>query len=237
MKNIKAIIFDFGGTLDTNGIHWSEKFWEAYVNFNIMLPKDEFRKAFVYSERKIPQIIEADYSLLKTYKTQLNYQLEYLVNQNLLDLPKDSLVKTLSEYCYQSVTKNVLKTRAVLQKLKENFSLGLVSNYYGNVKTVLKELNLLNFFDVVVDSALVGIRKPDVRIFTYTISALNVKPGNVIVIGDSYKNDIAPAKSLGTTTIWLKGKGWENHNDSQQADATITSIDDLPQAINKIFTE
>ncbi len=141
-QTIKAIVFDFGGTLDTNGVHWAEKFWEAYTHFQISILKEEFRNAFVYSERKIPGIIQEDFSLLKTYQTQITYQLEYLIdNKLLLNIDERKTVTELSNYCYQSVLKNIPITKNILHELKNNFALGLVSNYYGNVKTVITGLS------------------------------------------------------------------------------------------------
>jgi putative hydrolase of the HAD superfamily len=233
-SKIKAIVFDFGGTLDTDGVHWAEKFWEVYTHFKISLPKDEFRNAFVYSERKISGIIKQDFSLLQTYKTQINYQLEYLTDKNILTNIDENLVNTLSQFCYKSTTNNIPITKSILENLKNNFQLGLVSNYYGNVKTVLTELGVANYFDAIVDSTIIGIRKPDSKIFEHIITKLNVNSEEVIVVGDSYKNDIAPSKLLGCKTVWIKVKGWNNSEIIEDADVIIKSIKELPDAINKI---
>ena len=32
---MKAILFDFGGTIDTDGVHWSEKYWDLYEQFSV----------------------------------------------------------------------------------------------------------------------------------------------------------------------------------------------------------
>ncbi len=237
-SKIKAIVFDFGGTLDTNGVHWAEKFWEAYTHFQISIPKEEFRNAFVYSERKISGIIKQDFSLLKTYQTQITYQLEYLVNNKLLlDIDERKTVTELSNYCYQSILKNMPTTKNILNKLKNNFTLGLVSNYYGNVKTVLTGLSLVEYFNIIIDSTIVGIRKPDSRIFKHIINEIDIKPEEVIVVGDSYKNDITPAKLLGCKTVWLKVKGWIDTNKSENADVTIESLNELMLAINNLFLD
>ena len=233
-KKIKAIVFDFGGTLDTDGIHWAEKFWEVYNHFNISIPKEEFRNAFVYSERKISGIIKSDFSLIKTYKTQITYQLEYLSDNKILSNFDENLSDELSSYCHGSTRSKVNETIKILDKLKENFALGLVSNYYGNVKTVLTELGLAKYFNSIIDSTIVGIRKPDSKIFEHIINGLDVDSSEVVVVGDSYKNDIAPAKSLGCKTIWIKVKGWNDNGETEKADRIIGSINELPSAIEKL---
>ena len=50
---IKGIIFDYGGTLDTGGDHWSEVIWCAYGKAGVAVNKAEFREAYVYAEREL----------------------------------------------------------------------------------------------------------------------------------------------------------------------------------------
>ena len=45
------MLFDFGGTIDSDGVHWSEKYWELYVRHKIDVPKQAYEKSFVESER------------------------------------------------------------------------------------------------------------------------------------------------------------------------------------------
>ena len=47
---MKATLFDFGGTIDTDGVHWSEKYWELYKRFKIETSKTDFERSFVESE-------------------------------------------------------------------------------------------------------------------------------------------------------------------------------------------
>jgi putative hydrolase of the HAD superfamily len=61
---------------------------------------------------------------------------------------------------------------------------------------------------------------------------MGISPYNSIVVGDSYKKDIIPAKQIGCSTIWLKGKGWkDNPIATPFADDIITDI----QQIRKII--
>lgn len=233
-RKIKAIIFDFGGTLDTDGVHWAEKYWEAYKHFRVSVSKKDFRRAFIYAERKIPGIIEPEFSLINTYETQITYQLEYLIINKILSKTDMSLLNKLTEYCYQEVVRKISMSRLILDMLKVNYTLGLVSNYYGNIETVSSELGLASCFDTIVDSTIVGVRKPDKRIFKIIMNELNVNPSDVIVVGDSYNNDIIPAKSLGCKTIWLKVKVWSDNICTENADKIIKTIKELPMAIKKL---
>jgi HAD superfamily hydrolase (TIGR01509 family) len=234
MKNkIRTIVFDYGGTLDTDGIHWSECFWDSYQHFHIPVEKKDFRDAFVYSERTIINIIKPDFNLISTYNTQLYYQLEYLTNNRLLKGTDKVNINELSRYCYNLVKEKISVTRDILAHLVKNFNLGVISNYYGNVEVILKELEILKYFSAVLDSTVIGIRKPDKRIFSLALDRLNSLPEETMVVGDSYKNDIAPAKELGFTTVWLDVKRWSTPEDISGADIIIKSIKELPDILKE----
>jgi FMN phosphatase YigB (HAD superfamily) len=228
----KAVIFDFGGTLDTNGIHWSEKFREAYTALNLNVSKVDFREAFVWASRNVTDLIKPESLLAVNLSAQLSQQIKFLSIKYPQEFKNSNLVNELTSYCYTEVTRNIKISGPVLKKLKPEFKIGLVSNYFGNIKTVLQELSLLDYFDTIVDSTDVEIRKPDPRIFEIAIKELNINPADTIVVGDSYKNDIAPAKTIGCNTIWLKVKGWENTEETASADRIINSIEYLPEEIS-----
>lgn len=228
----KALLFDFGGTLDNDGIHWSEKFYEVYNHFHIPVSKENFREAFVYSERTIANIIKPDFNLKQTLNMQIKYQLEHLQNKFYLSDVFTLILDELTEYCYRSVVQNAKISKEILEQLAPEYLLGVISNFYGNVETVLEELSLKKYFTSIVDSAVVGIRKPDTQIFNVALKELGVNPAEAIVIGDSYGNDIAPAKLLGCNTIWINNKGWKNPEEICSADRIIKSIKELPDILN-----
>jgi putative hydrolase of the HAD superfamily len=234
----KALLFDFGGTLDTDGIHWSEKFFEVYMQFHIPISKENFREAFVYSERTIVNIIKPDFNLKQTLKTQLKYQLEYLQKNNFLPEVFSFITDELTEYCYRTVVQNVEISKEILEQLSPEYLLAVISNFYGNIETVLEELSLKKYFTSILDSAVVGIRKPDPKIFEIALNELGVNPNDAVMIGDSYTNDIVPAKLIGCKTIWINNKGWEEQNENNKADIIIKSFKELPEILvtkNKII--
>ena len=129
---------------------------------------------------------------------------------------------------YADVRKETSKSREVLLQLKQQYPLVLVSNFYGNISTVLKEMGMDSLFDNIIESAVVGVRKPDPKIFTLGVEALQMVPEEVTVVGDSYDKDIVPAKQAGCQTVWLKGKGWTDEEpDGKAADRIISQLDEL----------
>lgn len=90
------------------------------------------------------------------------------------------------------------RTGPALARLRSaGLLLGVVSNSDGRVEQALAAAGLREFFDVVVDSGLAGVEKPDPRIFRLALEALAVSPDEAIYIGDIYEVDAIGARAAG----------------------------------------
>jgi HAD superfamily hydrolase (TIGR01509 family) len=81
--------------------------------------------------------------------------------------------------------------------------LGVVSNSDGRVEQALGAAGLRDYFDVVIDSALVGLEKPDPGIFRAALEALGVQPDEALYVGDLYEIDVLGAQAAGLRAIWF----------------------------------
>ncbi len=91
-----------------------------------------------------------------------------------------------------------------LQKLRDaGLRLGVVSNSDGRVEQALEAAGLRRYFDVVIDSALVGVEKPDPRIFHAALEALGVGPQEALYVGDLYEIDVLGARAAGIDAVLL----------------------------------
>ena len=223
---LKGYIFDYGGTLDTGGQHWGKVIWHAYERQQVPVSEEAFRDAYVHAERTLGRnpIIQPDFTFYKTIETKIRIQLEYLQEKN--DVSSvSSYLKPLTDSLYEATVKETAKSREVLLQLKQQYPMVLVSNFYGNIATVLKEFKLDGIFDKIIESAVVGVRKPDPQIFTLGVEALGMQPDEVVVVGDSMDKDIIPAGKAGCHTIWFKGEGWTNDPvDESPAGKVITDL-------------
>lgn len=228
---IKGYIFDYGGTLDTGGQHWGKVIWHAYERQQVPVSEPDFREAYVHAERTLGKnpIIKPDFTFYKTIETKIRIQLEYLQEQNCVSSVSNYL-KPLTDNLYSITCKETSKSREVLLQLKQQYPMVLVSNFYGNIATVLKEFQLDGIFDTIIESAVVGVRKPDPQIFTLGVEALGMQPDEVIVVGDSMDKDIIPAGKAGCHTIWFKGEGWTDAPVDESAAGRV--ITDLRQIVN-----
>lgn len=230
---MKGVIFDFGGTLDTNGIHWSEKFYDVYLNTGIPLEKKIFEKAYLKAEPEVGNYITAGSMFSDVLKAQVNLQFDFLAEEVRLFsfLKKSAVTSRIVNECYNDVLAVVAISREVLEQLKGKYSLGIVSNFYGNLETVLKEFELFGYFDSIIDSKCAGVKKPDPEIYKMVLSSMNLSAGECVMIGDSYNSDIIPAKLAGMHTIWLKGRSWEKPEDQKKADRIINSIEEIKEIL------
>jgi putative hydrolase of the HAD superfamily len=222
---VKGYIFDYGGTLDTGGQHWGKVIWHAYEHLQVPVSETDFRDAYVHAERTLGKnpIIQPDFTFYKTLETKIRLQLEYL--QTSYITPLTSYILPLTSHLYEATVAETSKSREVLLSLKKQYPMVLVSNFYGNIATVLKEFKLDGIFDTIIESAVVGVRKPDPQIFTLGVEALGMQPDEVVVVGDSMDKDIIPASKAGCHTVWFKGEGWTNAPvDESPAGKVITDL-------------
>ena len=251
---VKGIIFDYGGTIDSRGDHWSEvilRGWRKVLGEDI--DYQLFRDAYVEGERAMARerIIMPDddfrATLLKKVLVELKYYFsrsgepgrqEDLNNDGVSGLEGKGVAEKIAvdtvgiagkiaDACDYMARESVNAAKGVLGDLKKRYPMVLVSNFYGNVESVLAGYDVARFFDAVVESAVVGVRKPDPAIFALGVEALGMRPDEVVVIGDTYKKDILPALHLGCRAIWIKGKGWTPEDDAQEYSYIIHNLEEL----------
>ncbi len=232
MSSIKGIIFDYGGTIDTDGIHWGEFIWKEYRKQGIEIEHETYREAYVYGERFLAanHVIEPTDTFHTLLRKKIAIHFDYLCNR----FPEKHFSKEnaekIADGCYSEVKKTMEITCGVVRELSREYPLVLVTNFYGNMPVVLKEFNLSEYFKTIVESSVVGLRKPDPSLFALGVEALGFEPQEIVVIGDSYRKDIYPSSTLGCKTVWLKNICWEEEAVVQghEADAVIRTLKDLP---------
>lgn len=224
---MKAVLIDFGGTIDTDGRHWYKVFKQAYSCVAPAIEDALLRQAYVYAERTLGKnpIINPQFTFCKTLESKLSLQAIYLRENGCPVTEVQS--KQILDSCYSVVTTNINKVaRPELDSLSERCPLMLVTNFYGNMNSVLKEFGIDRYFTGIVESAVEGVRKPNPDIFRLAVNRLGVLPADAVMIGDSLSKDILPAMEVGCKTIWLEGEQWEDESVSATCspDFTITTL-------------
>lgn len=229
-EGVRGLIFDYGGTLDTGGEHWSHVLLRGWQAAGVATDIEHFREAYVYAERELARTLhilpEHNFGDLLLIKARI--ELGWMAHQNLLP-PEDvePKARVVADYCYDFARKHVEAALPVLEKLKERYEMVLVSNFYGNISTVLKDFGVDHCFKKIIESAVVGVRKPNPEIFRLGVKALSLPAEECLVVGDSYRKDILPALEAGCKAVWIKGEGWNQADNEQEYAHTILSLQEL----------
>ena len=211
LDKVKGILFDYGGTIDSNGMHWAEVIWMAYEALKVPVSKAVFRDAYVHGERTLGKnpIVKPHHTFLDMLRLKSDLQIQWLKENG--HLSAEAITPELPE------------------QLAERYPLVLVSNFYGNIESVLKDFGLDHLFGAIVESAVVGIRKPDPAIFRLGVDKLGFPADEIVVVGDSYDKDIVPATRIGCQTIWLKSIGWSAYKGNETADIVLSDFTEIKQ--------
>lgn len=191
----RVIVFDFGGTLDTHGHHWARVLFERWQEVLSDLSWERFYEAYVAAERAMTT--EEGWDFHRTLRHKCRLEARFMQRP---DAPEQA--DAVADACYELARECTSRSKNVLEALRaKGMPLVLVSNFYGNLPAVLRDFGLEACFDRVVESARVGVRKPDSAIFRLVLDLYPaLTPADVLVAGDSERNDILPAQSLGMKT-------------------------------------
>jgi putative hydrolase of the HAD superfamily len=194
----EAVLFDFGGTLDADGRPWCHRFHDGYRAVGGRLELARFGEHFSLSDRMLAcRSGITGFGFARMVEAQVELLRSLLPDGPSLD------VANWSAGFVTAARKAVARNRPVLDRLCEQFELGVVANFSGNLRPCLEELGLEDCFAVVFDSAVVGLRKPDFRLFNAAFDALGRLPEECWMVGDNPFSDIEPAGRLGCATCWL----------------------------------
>jgi len=120
----------------------------------------------------------------------------------------------------------------IIQELDFKSKIGLISNTtcFGP-KKLLQKFSLDKYFKGKVFSFEVGLLKPNPKIFKLALNRLDSSPKETVMIGDSLKKDIIPAKNLGMKTILVDRN--KKYTQTKEADAIINSLNELNSVLEK----
>ena len=97
----------------------------------------------------------------------------------------------------------IARNRPVLKALGARYRLGIVSNFYGNLHGVCGSLGIDDLFEAMVDSEVVGAKKPEPAIFQAAMGPMGVEAAASLMVGDSLHRDREGALRSGLDFIWI----------------------------------
>ena len=206
MARAKAIFFDLGETLVTQNIEDNLVTVKALEKISKIIPHRN-------SPSELFTIYKQGYKVNETFRTKhyveipIQAWMVQLLRRALGQEPEDSLVEEAIKIVVSARAENAVvfpDSKPLLEKLsKRRIKLGIISNVSSHdvAMEILRKVGLLEYFDTVVTSAFVGIRKPDPGIFLYALMQFKLQPREAIIVGDSEGHDVWGGTITGMKTV------------------------------------
>jgi putative hydrolase of the HAD superfamily len=205
LEGVRAVLFDVGGTLlhpdwerlarlasrgagrEFRPAELGRKFKEMMCEVDAGMqrgepaPEDSRKRNWVF--RRVYRALEIDEATCESLSEQIDAT---HAERHLWCAPDDEAAR-------------------VLGAVKEaGLRLAVISNTEdGRLDELLELVGLKEHFDLLIDSHVVGQRKPDAGIFQLTLARLGLEPREAVFIGDSYAHDALAALSVGMRAVLL----------------------------------
>ena len=221
-RKYKVIFFDFGGTLDYDGLNWEER---AAKFAQMMGLKNDPETLYEAGHSAIHSMYRDPMLITQSFPDTLSQ-----FTAGMLDHLKCSDGKIHSEISRALYTESkdfLNRNLNLLKTLKSEYRMGVISNNFGNTAGWCNECGFGEVFHTIIDSTLVGSRKPEPQIFKIALERINASPEEALHVGDRYNADVTGAKGVGMSTVLIKPKGLEPSQDPQMVDYHIKSLLEL----------
>ena len=236
MEPIETLLFDFGGTLDADGVAWKERFHTLYRAEGLDIAADAFAPIFFAADDPLVGSLSSTAGLSETV-TALATNLEAELTRRGAGTEDAGTAneqnrgqRVASRFLFEA-SAAFTRNRPILEALKARYRLGIVSNFYGNLEAVCRSAAIAPLFGVMVDSQCVGAEKPDPAIFHVALETLHATPETTVFVGDSLRRDREGARRMGMRFIWIAPPNVQAAETRASAEppihATVTRLPDL----------
>lgn len=204
MMTIKIIIFDADNTLyKINNKEAYKKLYD-FLAKELKIPKEKIKE----KHKKI--IGKLKYSS-KPIKRKHSYSIKLLLEKYHADNKERILEEAIKIFWNQIVEDLIIipEMIGILKRLKENFRLVIASEEFLEIleKKLRKTIpDYKEHFEFLVTPDIVKAMKPSKEYYEIVLEKTNLKTNEILVIGDSWKRDLKPAKAIGIKTVLLHEK-------------------------------
>lgn len=232
---IKAVVFDYGGTLVQSARPWAE-----------VLPRAKL-SSYRYLKRQGLELSYDEYSVTNRDVFSRYAELEALEQRDISDrvkyldlvgrlspsMPKSKvreLAAGATESFWLVANSNFRLRHDAKQCLDEldsmGIRLGMISNHHDSPSLMksLERNGIAPRFKPIVVSERVNVRKPNPAIFRLCLSAMNVRPRQAMYVGDVPEFDVAGARATGMSSVLIGNKG----TDGPEPDFTVKRMKEIP---------
>jgi HAD superfamily hydrolase (TIGR01549 family) len=236
---IRYVIFDLGNTLFYFQGSWHDAIKEGYQAVAQTLKQlgyidntAAFLQRFIFQMQAYTREREATY----IEQTSLVVLRRTLKEFNPHEIPTDDLRTAINALYHISEQHWEIEedTIACLETLKtEGYRLGVISNAADaqDAHFLIKKGNIGPYFDQVLISAEIGLRKPHPKVFRKALTFWQAQPEETVMVGDTLNADILGAQRIKMPAVWITRRAEKVGYGQQQIiepDASISTLDELP---------
>jgi FMN phosphatase YigB (HAD superfamily) len=200
-QRYQTVLFDFGGTLDSDGVAWKERIHRHYAAEGLAMSAEAFAPHFYAADDPLVGKISREADLAATVA---------LLAANLENgfaggggSPNAARGQRAARRFLAEAETCFARNRPFLRDLAGRYRLGIVSNFYGNLEAVCAGAGLSPYFGAVADSNRVGAEKPAPAIFEAALRPLGGTAATTLLVGDSLHRDREGARRLGLDFVWI----------------------------------
>jgi len=201
MKHITDIFFDLDHTLWDFDKNSEITYKIIFDNLKLEVSLVEFLEAYKDINKDLWKLFREElidketlrYRRLKETFTEIN-----------VDLPDELLFEIADEYIYHLSKQTHLLdgTITLLEYLTPKYTLHIITNGFAEVQEgKLNNTNLSEYFNVIINSEMAGVKKPNPIIFEKALGLANVSKDSSLMIGDSFEADVLGALNFGMDAI------------------------------------
>ena len=204
---LKAIFFDAVGTLfyltRTVGDHY------ALVGCEVGLTLDsrQLDRTFYKAWEQMPSRPAIDGPRPNDDKGWWGELVNLVLDQvapSLSELDRDNFFEIAYEHFAEAgVWELYPEVVDVLEKLQPRFQLAVISNFDGRLRFILGHFGISKYFAHVFISSELGADKPDTEIFRRAVNLIDLKPNQVLHVGDDSERDWKAAAEAGLSVFKL----------------------------------
>lgn len=220
LQGIQAITFDVGGTLIHPWPSVGHVYREVAARHGYRdLPVDTLNQQFAGAWAAKGAFKHARAEWLA------------LVKQTFAGILTDAAVEKLFDDLYVQFAKPEAwqvydDVRPALDELRRSgLLLGVISNWDERLRPLLRDLQLSQYFPVIVISNEVGAAKPDRAIFQRAVDLIGLPAGSILHVGDSFSEDVTGAERAGMRSLLLDRN--DKTDSARSQDPTLRAIRDL----------
>ncbi len=226
MTNIEHVFFDLDHTLWDFEKNSDLAFQKVFHKQNININLNDFLKVYkplnqqywkLYREEKVTKN-ELRYGRLKKTFDAVNYT----ISDDLIDVIAIEYIDFLPDFNHLFDG-----TFEILDYLKAKYKLHIITNGFEEIQTKkMESSNISHYFDEVITSESVGVKKPNPKVFHHALQAAKANNKNSIMIGDNIEADVLGAINIGMQAIHCN---FENEALTENQFKSITSLLEIKQ--------